>query len=60
MQAHSYKAVLLTFQPKLTQTKLLVMERAVRENKKRKKRGWWAWGLPSQLLQHPFSPPEVV
>lgn len=33
MQARSYKAALLTFQPKLAQPKLSVMEQAVREKK---------------------------
>lgn len=38
MQARSYKAALLTFQPKLAQPKLSVMEQAVREKRKKKKR----------------------
>lgn len=39
MQARSYKAALLTFQPKLPQPKLSVMEQAVREKKKNKEGG---------------------
>lgn len=38
MQARSYKAALLTFQPKLAQPKLSVMEQAVREKKLKKKK----------------------
>lgn len=54
MQARSYKAALLTFQPKLTQPKLSVMEQAVREKrKKKKKEGGRDGGCPPNFCRIP-------
>lgn len=47
MQARSYKAALLTFQPKLAQPKLSVMEQAVREKKKKKRVAGTGAALPT-------------
>lgn len=53
MQARSYKAALLTFQPKLAQPKLSVMEQAVREKRKKKKEGGRDGGCPPNFCHIP-------